>query len=121
METLETLHSLLRWLVLVALVAGAGFAILRWRQKAEWTPEKAKTIAMTMIAYDVQVLIGLILWIGGRTPRADHPYIMLLALAVGHIAIARARKTEGERGYFVAGFGLVLVLVLTLAGIPWGA
>lgn len=119
METLVTLHSLLRWVVLAALVAGAGLALVRWRQKAEWTPDKAKTIAMAMIAYDVQVLVGLILWIGGETPRADHPYIMLVAVAVGHIAIARARKTEGERGYLVAGLGLVLVLLLTLAGIPW--
>ena len=121
METLETIHSLFRWVVLIVLVGAVVMALLRWRQKAEWSPATAKPFAMAMVAYDIQVLIGIILWIVGETPRADHPYIMLVALVVGHIGIARARKTEGERGYFVAGMALAITLLLTLAGIPWGS
>ncbi len=119
METLETIHSLFRWIVLVVLIAAPVMALLRWRQKAEWSGEKAKPFAMAMVLYDIQVLIGIILWIVGGSPRADHPYIMLVALVVGHVAIGRARKTEGERGYLIAGAGLAITLLLTLAGIPW--
>lgn len=121
METLVTVHSLLRWVVLVVLVAAAAVALLRWRQKAAFSAQQARPFAMAMVFYDIQVLLGLILWIGGETPRADHPYIMLLALAVGHIGLARARKSEGERAYFTVGLGLTLTLLLTLAGIPWGS
>ncbi len=119
METLETIHSLFRWIVLAVLIAAPALALVRWRQKAEWSSEKAKPFAMAMVVYDIQVLIGIILWIIGGSPRADHPYIMLVAVVGGHIAIARARKTEGERGYFVVGVGLAITLLLTLAGIPW--
>lgn len=121
METLVQFHSGFRWLVLVALIAATVLAFMRYRQKAEWSPEASGPFAVTMVLYDVQVLIGLILLFANGLPdgRPDHPFIMLAALVVGHISIGRARKTEGERGFFVAGRGLAVVLLLTFLAIPW--
>lgn len=121
METLVQFHSGFRWLVLLALIGGTALAFIRYRQKAEWSSEAAKPFAMTMVLYDIQTLVGLILVFANGLPagRPDHPFIMFAALVVGHIAIGRARKTEGERGFFVAGRGLALVLLLTFLAIPW--
>lgn len=121
METLVQFHSGFRWLVLLALIGGTALAFVRYRQKAEWSPEAAKPFAMTMVLFDIQTLIGLILVFANGLPegRPDHPFIMFAALVVGHIFIGKARKTEGERGYLVAGRGLALVLLLTFLAIPW--
>lgn len=121
METLVLIHSEFRWLVLVVLIGATALAFVRYRKKAEWSPAAAGPFAKTMIVYDIQVLLGLILVFANGLPegRPDHPFIMLAALVVGHIAIAKARKTEGDRGYFVAGRGLAIVLLLTFLAIPW--
>jgi len=121
METLVLFHDGFRWLVLLALIAATALAFIRHRQEAEWSPDAAGPFAKTMIVYDIQVLVGLILVFANGLPegRPDHPFIMLAALVVGHIAIGRARKTEGVRGFFVAGRGLAIVLLLTFLAIPW--
>ena len=121
METLVQFHSGFRWLVLLALIGGTALAFIRYRQKADWSPEAAKPFAMTMVLYDIQTLVGLILVFANGLPvgRPDHPFIMFAALVLGHVLIGKARKTEGERGFFLAGRALALVLLLTFLAIPW--
>ena len=121
METLVLFHSGFRWLVLAALIGGTILALIRHRQRVQWSPEAVKPFAMTMALFDIQVLTGLILVFVNGLPegRPDHPFIMFVALVIGHISAGKARKIESDRGYFVVGRGLALVLLLTFLAIPW--
>jgi hypothetical protein len=117
-------HSLLRWVVLalgVAAVfsASAGRPVPNGRRFA--------------VSLDIQILVGLIVyWLSPITSSAltnmgaamqnrivrfwtvEHAFSMLVAVALAHIGLARAKKGKGG-----AALLYVLALVAILIGIPW--
>ncbi len=121
MDLLADIHNWTRWVVLVGLVGAAGLGLTKHFQRHRFEGRGDGILTMAMIAFDIQVTMGLVLWIAGRMPpRVDHPWIMLVAVLVGHAALVFARRTAPERGYAYAGFGLLLALLLVAGGIPWG-
>lgn len=77
------------------------------------------------IALDVQVLLGLIIWVGRSRWVGDaffafiHPLTMILALGMAHMGTGRERRAQAEGS---GGAGLIpyLASILLLAiGIPW--
>lgn len=120
MDLLADIHDWTRWIVLVALVGAAGLGITKFLQKQTFEGRGDSLFSVAMILFDIQVTIGLVLWIAGRVaPRVDHPWIMIVAVLVGHAALILARRRP-ERGYAIAGFGFLLSLLLVAGGIPWG-
>lgn len=126
MDTLVTIHSLVRWLVLAALLGGIviGFGAGRRPGEAFANPIYS---AVAMIV-DIQVTLGLILWIFNRGWDEGvfigyiHPVVMLLALGVAHVAIARGRRraaSDHAAGNRIVAFGLLLALVLVVSAVPW--
>lgn len=123
METLVTVHSAFRWVVLVAIVGAAGLAFAR--RGAVWAEGADRPFVITSILFDIQLAIGIVLWIGTRAwddnvfIAAIHPVGMLAAAGVLHAFIGRARK-EGSTGpYRTLLIGLVSTAVLVVAAIPW--
>lgn len=114
MEVLVTIHSLWRWAVLLA-AAGAVAAAYRFRRG----PGAGALGRIYVVALDIQVLIGILLWVGRGWWRQGgfvgwvHPAYMVLALAAAHVA--RARERRGQQGLWL----YVASLVLMLLGIPW--
>jgi hypothetical protein len=117
------IHSLLRWFVLAAGLYAVARAFGRDGRAGRWFP----------ILLDIQVLLGLILyWLSPITSSAfanmrgamqnsvtrfwvvEHVVSMLVALALAHIGLARAKK--GKRGVAIL---YLLALVMILIGIPW--
>ncbi|HEX2443048.1 MAG TPA: hypothetical protein VHJ77_03810 [Vicinamibacterales bacterium] len=117
-------HSLFRWVVILlglyAVVAASG---RRDARPGRW-------FAITL---DIQFLLGLILyWLSPITSGAianmgaamqnrvirfwavEHVTSMVLALALAHIGVARARKGKGGAAVL-----FVLALLAILIGIPW--
>lgn len=120
MDLLADIHDWTRWVVLVGMAAAAALGIVKALQKQTFVGRGDGLFATAMILFDIQVTIGFILWIAGRVPpRVDHPWIMLVAVVVGHAALILARRRP-DRGYAFAGFGLLLSLLLVAGGIPWG-
>ena len=126
LDTLVTIHALVRWLVLVALIGGAIVAFGAPRRPGEAFANPV--FSGVAILVDVQVTIGLILyvfnegWDQSAFIAYIHPIAMLLALSVTHVAIARGRRTSSHNhaaGNRTVGVGLVLSLVLIMAAIPW--
>lgn len=122
MDTLVTIHSWVRWLVLLALVAGVVVGATRYRQRAEWDGNIFQLGVMTV---DIQVAIGIVIWLvdNGWSEtfffKVLHPVFMLAALAIAHIGLVLAKKRGDYRSNMLAGGGFLGALVLIIAAIPW--
>ena len=122
MEALVTIHSWVRWLVLLALLAAAVLGIYRYRTRVEFEPSLFQIAVMTV---DIQVAIGIVIWIfdDGWSEtfffKVLHPAFMLIALAVAHMGLVLAKRRNDERSYLLAGGSSLLALLLIVMGIPW--
>lgn len=119
-------HSIWRWVVLVAaVVAIVGAFMGRSGNAPSWSGKSGRFYS---IALDLQVLIGLIIWVGysgwgmGAFFGYIHPIVMLVALSIAHMGRGKekkalaAGKTEG-----VALWSYVASLALILGFIPWAS
>ena len=108
-------HSWLRWVVLILGLIAAGRALTAGRR--QWTRSDHQAGLLFGIAFDIQTLIGLILYFllspftgealqnigaamqnsGLRFWAVEHPFGMFVALALVHIGNARIRKTYDDR------------------------
>jgi hypothetical protein len=119
-ETLHTVHSMMRYLVLLAgVLAAVGVALARLRSSG---PAGADRTAMTAFValLDVQVLLGLILLaVWPYYPMLiGHIAMMVLAAAVAHGGSLVARRREPARsGAPIRAAAAVLALVLVVGGI----
>lgn len=119
-----TLHSLLRWLVVLgglAALAGYGRAMAR----TQLDDVATRLGSIYAIALGVQFLTGLVLWlVQGRWDAENvffsfiHPVMMLLAVGVASAGISRARRAGSAVTGLVA---VVASLVLIVVAIPAGS
>jgi hypothetical protein len=127
MDTLVQIHSLLRWLVLLAGVVSLAVALAAWFGSTVSGQQTRQALLIYAVLLDVEVLLGIIIWIaeqrwagGGRQFQFEHPLMMLVALAVAHVAAARARRVPAPRlAARMRALGSGLSLLLIVAGIPW--
>jgi hypothetical protein len=135
-----TLHSLLRWAVLAFGLLAFGRALAGTFGARPWTPLDDRAGKYFVMALDLQMLVGLVLY-AGLSPIAraafsdmgaamkdpllrfyavEHVSLMIGAVALVHIGRVRARKASGDRARHRAtlvffGLGLLAMLI----GIPW--
>jgi len=135
-----TLHSILRWFVLLAGIVAAGKAIFGWMNNAKWTRQDNQLSLFFMIGTDLQVLLGLILYIflspitekafsdfGGAMADAelrffavDHIFLMIVALALAHAGrILPKRTTDETQKHKKAAIIFSLAVSAILIAIPW--
>jgi hypothetical protein len=123
-DFLVSFHSEWRWLVLAALVVALGFGAYRWQRPQPFSGRNARVFSLAMVALDIQILVGIIVWIAGRGWELGafrawiHPAGMLIALGVGHALVGRAKKSEGANAYRFATLGVLLTLAIVAATIP---
>lgn len=122
MSTLVTIHSWVRWLVLLGVVAGIAVGFLRYRARVEWSPHLLQAEVMII---DIQVAIGASIWIffDGRSRgfffSIMHPVMMLTALAVLHVSAFLARRRQDVRAWLAMSGASAVALVLIVGAIPW--
>jgi hypothetical protein len=122
--TLVTIHSIWRWLVLVGLVVALAYGFSRRSDAAPLEKGTARPFTLALIMLDIQVLIGILVWITGRGWEFDvfrawiHPAGMLIALGVGHAVVGRATRSGGTGAYRTAAFGILATLAIVAAAIP---
>jgi hypothetical protein len=126
-DTVVTIHSIVRWIVIAALLGGglAGLAAAR-RPDA---PFQNAVYSIAVMILDVQVALGLVVylfnegWSEGGFIAVFHPIAMLLALGFAHAMIARTRRTAAEgdaaAANRIAGAGLLVTLAIVFAAVPW--
>ena len=137
MELILIIHSLLRHAALLLLIALVSVSLSRWIGKKEFSGLEKKLSLFTMISFDIQLLLGLILYSISPTVRSffddfksavkvkelrffgmEHILLMILSAVLIHLAFRTAKKAGDSAQKKIAIFSL-FALVLTLAGIPW--
>lgn len=131
-------HSWLRWAVLIAGLIVVARALAGASGRKPWTPADDRASLWFTIALDVQLLIGLLLYFalspftadamrdfgaamrtGLRYWAVEHPFGMLIGLALAHVGRVRIRKADLSRRHRVAAIFFGLALLVILASIPW--
>ena len=112
-------HSIVRWLILVAAVLALVGARVAGDARGQGWGGVAGQIYTILL--DVQVLIGLILWVAVSGWKHNaffafiHPVAMVLALVVAHFGRNRQKKTVPSAGFWP----YLVSLALVIAAIPW--
>jgi hypothetical protein len=128
MEWVVDLHSIWRWVVLIAAVIAIVLAALAMMGTRPWDSLADRFSFFFTVALDLQVLIGLVIWIFNQAWTRDafiafiHPVLMLAAVAVAHIGRTRSEhaKDDRSRGRTALTFFVVSVIVIIVA-IPTAA
>jgi hypothetical protein len=133
------IHSLLRWIVLLFGAAAVGQAVGGLGGRG-WSDRDERVARLFVIGYDVQVLVGLILYVAvspittgafsdmGAAMRntvtrfwaVEHLFGMIVALALAHIGRARIRRAaDAARKHRAALVFFGLALLITVVSTPW--
>jgi ABC-type transporter Mla maintaining outer membrane lipid asymmetry permease subunit MlaE len=135
-----TLHSILRWVVLIAAIVAVVRALVGWLGKKEWTSLDDRLSIVLSASMDLQVLLGIILYVllspltrtvfqdfGAamsdgllRYWSVEHVFAMIVALILIHVGRATSgaaeEATKKHRRAFIF-FGLATLAILI--AIPW--
>lgn len=136
---LLSLHSIVRWVVLIAGVVAFILALRGWLGKRQWTRLDDRLGLVFTSALDTQLLLGLLLYVvspliraifadfgaamgvtGQRFFALEHALLMVIAVVVAHVGRARIRRTaEATVRHRQAALFFGLALVLIVLAIPW--
>jgi len=134
-----TIHSWLRWIVLLAGIAAFVRSAVGASRRATWTPADDRAGFWFTTVLDAQVLLGLVLYIflspfthaafrdlggamsnsGLRFWAVEHVFGVIVGVALAHVGRVRARKTDSLRRHRVVAIFFGLALVAIVAAIPW--
>ena len=133
-------HSWIRWLVVALALALVGTSMWGWLRRRPWGLGHDRLHFSFILAVDLQLGLGLLLYLGvsplTRAFLADpggnlavrdlrffgleHITMMLLAVGVAHVGRMLARRTdEDPRRHRAAAVAGVVFLLLVLVAVPW--
>lgn len=124
-DWLVTIHSVFRWVVLAAGLGAIALAAMSAWGGRPWDALSDRLSLLFTISMDVQLLIGIVLWVLERRWTGDpilsflHPLAMVAAVGLAHVGRRRAdRATTAPNKGTQAVLFFVLSLVVVLAAIP---
>ncbi|MFY0565645.1 hypothetical protein ACN28E_17630 [Archangium lansingense] len=141
-QVVLSLHSWLRWGVVLLGALSLGRAVHGWARGRDWTQADRRIQQLFVALFDSQVLLGLTLYfaLSPLTPRhldgfrvamsnsvlrfygIEHVTAMVPALIIAHWASISSRRaqdsTTKHRRWVV---GLLIALLFIAVGIPWPA
>ncbi|MCC6175051.1 MAG: hypothetical protein IT305_07085 [Chloroflexi bacterium] len=125
MDALDILHGIWRWVVLIAAVVSLIGAFATWFGALPLTMSVRRIGLPYIIALDIQVVIGIILWVGeswySRSGffAIEHPATMILALIVAHAGQGLIRRSKSVTGQArTLAIAYLISLLLVIIGIP---
>lgn len=134
------IHSLLRWVVVIAGLVVIARAIAGISSRRDWQPGDAAGVRWFSISLDVQFLIGLLLYVWlspfirdawadmGATMRnaplrffaVEHLTGMLIGLALAHVGKSKIGKAaDAGQKHKLALIFFSLAMVVIMLSIPW--
>lgn len=125
LQTIVGLHSFWRWVVLLVVLVAIVRGLMGWLRGGRWEARDRQFALLATTALDIQLLLGLVLWIGqsrwndGVFFRIIHPVVMISAIVIAHVASLQAKKATSDTAKFRAlAVGLIVAMVLITAAIP---
>jgi len=140
-SALLVLHNILRWIILILLVASIFKSLASWQGKKPFNAGDAKLWLFTMIAGHIMLLIGLFQVLFGRwgiiskgLPAGvnlmkdsfyrfywvEHPVTMIIAIVLITLGRRMGKKQIPDAAKFKRAFWFFLIaLLLILAAVPW--
>lgn len=125
-EVLITVHSIVRWLVIAGLLATVVAGATLWSRKEAWSMGYTRIVAITVGFFDLQVLLGILVWVTNKGWGLDffhaylHPLGMIGAAVIAHVAAARLKKQPGSAfGPTAALFASLAIVVLLVPRGAW--
>lgn len=133
------LHSWLRWIVILTGLLAAVRGVVGASRNAPWTHADDRAGFWFVMALDLQLTIGLVLYLF-FTPYAaqalhhfravmkdpivrfwavEHVFGMCVGVALAHAGRVRARRTDSLRRHRVAAVFYGLALLAIIVSIPW--
>jgi predicted lipid-binding transport protein (Tim44 family) len=119
-EILFHAHSGLRYLVLLVGVLSFGYSLVALARKRPWDRPGRGLLSAFVGVMDLQLLIGLVLvFVWNFYPALwGHIAMMVLAVAVGHVAsVINKRRPPERQSHAVAAIGAAGSLLLIIGGI----
>jgi hypothetical protein len=134
------IHSLLRWVVVLAGLVVLARAIGGLTGRRDWLPADGAAVRVFSISLDIQFVIGLLLYVWlspfirdawadmGATMRnaplrffaVEHIFGMIVGLALAHVGTSRIGKAaDAARKHRLAAIFFGLAMVVILLSIPW--
>jgi len=134
------LHNIMRWIVLIVGILATVRAFMGWLGKRPWTDRDNKLGLYFTISLDVQLLLGLLLYVvlspittaafsdfgaamADPTTRfwlVEHISMMIVAVILGHVGRTLSKKaTVDTKKHQRAAIFFALALLAILAAIPW--
>ena len=131
---------MIRWVATILGLVAVARAVSGLSSKSGWTDRDATFGRLFAVSLDVQLLLGLLMYLffstitssafqnmgdamGNSVVRfwvVEHPIMMLAAVALAHIGVVRARKAaEPSAKHRAALIFLGIALLLILVGTPW--
>ena len=135
-----TLHSLVRWAIVIIGVVAVVRAFMGWRGGKPWAQLDDRLGLIFTSVMDLNLLLGLLLYFalsditkaafrdfgaamsdpGLRFFAVEHILIMIIAVVVAHIGRSRSKKAASDAGkHKQAAIFFTLAMVLVLLAIPW--
>ncbi len=139
-ELVLTLHSLVRWAIVIVGVVAIVRAFMGWRGGKPWAQLDDRLGLGFTSVMDLNLLLGLLLYfvlsdittgafrdmgaaMGNSVTRffaVEHFLVMLIAVVVAHVGRSRSKKAASDIGKFKqAAIFFTISLVLVLLAIPW--
>jgi hypothetical protein len=125
-EILREAHSGWRYLVILVGLIAVIRMLIGWFTSGAWSTLDRRLGTIFVSVLDIQVLLGLVLWImlpgwslGPSAPAAyEHPVTMILAVAVAHGSWSMARRREPDTAKFrIAAIGFIVSAILIALGV----
>lgn len=134
-----TLHSLIRWVVVIVGVAVVVRSLVGFFGDRKWAQLDDRLGLIFTSSMDLQLLLGLLLYVVSPLTRAamsdmgaamssaplryfavEHVIIMIVAVVLAHIGRSRSRKAIGDHSKFKqAAIFYTLAMLAVLLAIPW--
>ncbi len=130
MEWLVNIHNVWRYAVLIAALGALILSLLAYLGNREWDSLADRFSLFFTIAMDIQVVIGILVWVLADYNKNDsflrwiHPIAMLASVGLAHVGRTRSERAVGSKskgGTAALFFGaslLVVLLAIPLAAWP---
>jgi hypothetical protein len=115
-EIILVIHSINRWLVVLIGVIAAIKFLVGWLRNSTYQPIDSRLMSAYAGSLDLQLLLGIILLIGGGFEQIEHAVTMIIAVVLAHLSRIWRDKPDSIkfRNNFMA---ITLGLLLIFAGV----